>query len=584
MKSNRGLFPGYADSSEIEDKSIISDFHRWLRTIPSCQYMVSTTRRASNLVEIVRKEHSDVLPNYITENGILLQAETIAEAYRQTGCFPTIAVVDDILVYGRSMNLLLSQLWNTILRCLGRLGIDAEQTNAEEAFLESISLWIYAINDAPILLRHEYQWILHGQHMMPENGWRSLSSSIAKLITDKDVANTSYVISAKLPDEVDRYRPNAAAWFSDGNARYRRNEQRYEFYLFRQAAKFGVYPSVRSYRKQGNIYYTPYFFITELTWAQAISILTTLFDFSAKVDVEATNECINLLNQTKDCASRMMVYAQFAILLLSQVTLSVFFNGSAPNLESKIEYDVEKISRNFAFERNITSTLRSFCKIKWSESQLLTLLKCLDSSKETVNAQPSPEARTPDGIMNIMERLVYRQAVDHERDAVGRKRCRFNDAPADRHINQTGEQDLSRFLSRVREESGTGMDGSSMSQILSCLTQMMDMGDLSLKVRFRRREGTQVFYSSIRTTEISLAIMPRKLAGYYKQFYLLAQIYWRDHDFPDRIESYFRDTIFAGDSEGKNAVMISNARYFAQLISENRMIAKSMLNWNDLLD
>ena len=584
MKSNRDLFPCCADSSGRDDKSIISDFRRWLRTIPPCQYTVSITQRASNLVEIIQKENPDVLPNYITENGILLQAEKIAEAYHQTGRFPTIAVVDDILVYGRRMNLFLSRLWNTILRYLDQLGIDTEQTNAEEAFLESISLWVYAINDAPILLRHEYQWILHGQHMMPENGWRSLSGSIAKLITEEDVANTSYVISAKLPDGAESYRPSAAAWVSDGNVRYRRNEQRYEFYLFRQAAKFGVYPSVRSYRKQGNIYYTPYFFMSELTWAQTIRILTTLFDFSAEVDVEATNECINLLNQTKDCASRMMVYAQFAILLLSQVTLSVFFNGAASNLEPKIEYDVEKISRNFAIERNIASTLRSFCRIRWNENQLLTLLKCLDSPKETVNARPLQEARTPGGIMNIVERLVYRQAVDHERDAVGRKRYRFSDAHADRHINQTGEQDLWRFLSRVREESGTGMDISSMSYILSCLTQMMDMGDVSLKARSKRREGMQVFYSSVRTTEISLAIMPRKLAGYYKQFYLLAQIYWRDHDFPDRVESYFRDAIFAGDPEGKNAVMISNARYFAQLISENRMIAKSMLNWNDLLD
>lgn len=93
-----------------------------------------------------------------------------------------------------------------------------------------------------------------------------------------------------------------------------------------------------------------------------------------------------------------------------------------------------------------------------------------------------------------------------------------------------------------------------------------------------------MFYSSVRTTEMSLAIMPRKLGGYYRQFHLLAQLYWRDQDFPDRVEHYFRSEIFSGDLEGQNAVMIDNARYFAQLISENRTIVSSMLNWRIVPD
>lgn len=117
------------------------------------------------------------------------------------------------------------------------------------------------------------------------------------------------------------------------------------------------------------------------------------------------------------------------------------------------------------------------------------------------------------------------------------------------------------------------------ASVLSCLTQMMDLGDISLKARFKYRSGTPVLCSSVRTTEMSLAIMPRKLSICYQQFYLLARLYWRDQDFPDRVKHYFRDMIFAGDADNRNAVMVSNARYLAQQIAENRIIMNSMPSW-----
>lgn len=571
----------FEDNSQtgVGYQGVISDFYSWIQVLRSYhyQYIVCTTRRASNLLEIIRNEYPDTLPDYITENGLLLQAESDARFYARTSIFRKIAILDDILVYGRSMNLLLSQYWSTICQCLNRMEVDLDE--AETAFNQSVNLWIYAVNEPPLLLRHEFQWTMHGQQMLAENKWRPLSDSIAKLIAREDVANTSYVISAKLPSESDRYRPSSLSWIAEKKLRYRKNRQEYEFYLFSQAADSGVYPSVRSYRTQGGIYYTPYFFVPELTWTQVVRTLKLLFDFSAKEDLEVTNECIHLLNRIKTCSSRMMVYAQFTILLLSQITLSVFLDDIAPQLAESIEYDTEKISRNFGFVQNMGPILSRFCAIKWDEIQLIALLQCLDLPNEADDPWTLPAVGNQGYLINTMERLVYKQSVDHERDAEGRRQNNPDDVPVDPHVNQTGEQELWRFLSRVKEKTNTGSDAKSMLLVLSCLTQMMDLGDISLKARSKRREGVPVFYSSVRTTEMSLAIMPRKLGGYYRQFHLLAQLYWRDQDFPDRVEHYFRSEIFSGDLEGQNAVMIDNARYFAQLISENRTIVSSMLNW-----
>lgn len=570
--------------NEPSQTDIIPKFRRMAQRIGlhNYRYVVATTRRASNFLELVRARNPGVLPQYMTENGLLLQAEEIARFYEANGYFPKIAILDDILVYGRNMNLLLTQLWSTVSQCLSRLNIGAGE-DVEDAFNRSISLWIYAINDAPILLRHEFQWMMHCQQMLSNSQWRCLSDSISKLISDRDVANTSYVISAKLKGGTN-YRPSVMSWAADDSLRYRDNHYHYSFYLFRLSPKAGVYPSVRSYVKQGFQYFTPYFFMPELNAEQVIRVLLAVFDFSSKQNMRVTNRCINLLNRIKECPSRLMVYAQFTSLLLSQITLSVFFENLDLKTEAKLIYDTEKISRNFGFETDMKPILDRFCQIRWNEKQLIALLDCLGFPDRTDMTVPA--AVTEPGYqstVNSVECLVYKQAVDHERDAVGRKQYHLSGAPSeDLYVNQTGEQELGSFLSRVENWAGIQGNILSMLPVLSCLTQMMDLGDISLKARSKRCNGRSVFYSSVRTTEMSLAIMPRKLSRYYQQFFLLAQLYWRDQDFPDRMEYFFKEIIFGGDPEGKNATMIRNARYFAQLISENQMIVDSMLNWKDL--
>lgn len=572
--------------NEPSQTDIIPKFRRMAQRIGlhNYRYVVATTRRASNFLELVRAKNPGVLPQYMTENGLLLQAEEIARFYKANGYFPKIAILDDILVYGRNMNLLLTQLWSTICQCLSRLDIEAGE-DVEEAFNQSISLWIYAMNDAPILLRHEFQWTMHCTQMLPNSQWRCLSDSISKLISDQDVANTSYVISAKLKWGTYHYQPGVMSWAVDNSLQYRDNHYHYSFYLFRLSPKAGVYPSVRSYVKQGIQYFTPYFFMPELNAEQVIRVLLAIFEVSSEQALKATNKCINLLNRIKECPSRLMVYAQFTFLLLSQITLSVFFENLDPEIEAQLSYDTEKISRNFGFVEDIHPILSRFCRIRWNEKQLITLLDCLGFPDRAEAAALPPAATETDckRTVNSVECLVYKQAVDHERDAAGRKQYNFSDTPSgDVYVNQTGEQELGMFLSRVEKWAGIQTDIVSMLPVLSCLTQMMDLGDISLKARSKRCNGRSVFYSSVRTTEMSLAIMPRKLSRYYQQFFLLAQLYWRDQDFPDRVEYFFRDVIFEGDPEGKNMTMILNAKYFAQLISKNQMIVDSMLNWKDL--
>ena len=576
MKAFRAGKKNVTDQS-FEPKAAFPELYTWMQGIPFQQYQYVTfaSQRISNLTEIAQKKHVANLPDYITESGLLLQAENIANVYNRKRCFPKIAIVDDALVYGRHMNLFLSKLWRTIRQCLNRLNAALDADEAENTFIQNIDLWIYAISESPILLRHEFQWNIHSCLMLRKSEMGSLANSFSSAIAEENVANTSYVISASLPQKMDRYQPSSKSWVSSKNLQYRNNTQSYEFFLFTNAVKYGVYPSVRSYKKGSCIYYTPHFFMPELTWTQLVEFLEAVLGISAQQDLETTKECIYLLNRAKGCTARLAVYAQFAILLLSQITLSVFFKGFVAR--EWLFYDTEKISRSFGLQKDIEPILCRFCKIQWSESQFCELLEHLDIPQNDGTPQNKVDCAE---VMNSVELLAYKQAVDHERDAVERTRHDPEAIPADLSVNQIGEQKLERFLSRVEENAHVGTDIKSMLPVLSCLTQMMDLGDITLKVRSRWIDRMPVFYFSLRTTEMSLAIMPRKLGGYYRQFSVLARLYWRDEDFPDRVERYFRDAVFSGDPEGRNEVVISNARYFAQIISENRMVMNSMLNWD----
>lgn len=595
MSSNERRFVPAARSEDVCPGyvHIVSDLYDWLQLLERQRYdyVVASTRRASNLVEIVRDKYPDVLPDYITENGLLLQTEDIAQSYVNTNQFPTVAIFDDVLVYGRNLNLFLTQFWKTLQESLRQLGVDASTEKVERDFNQSVALWIYAVNDAPTLLQSEFQWSMHTMRVLPEVRWRDLSDGISWLISDCPTANTSYVVSRYIKWRPGGYRPKSKSWIADKSMQYREDRYDYSFYMFYPAGA-GIYPSVRSYVKWDQAknlkyqYFTPYCFVPEFDADQMLRVLRLLFSYSFLQDPQTTNQCIDLLNRIADCPSRLMVYSQFVFFLLSQITLSVFFQTITPKIDENASrgIDVDKISRNFGHKEQVAPILERFCQIRWDQAQLVKLLECFGPLEQAPSV-PEPSEKDSMELSNAVEQLVFAQALHHEGNAADRLRAGFTGTlKSDALVNRTGEQELGQFFAQLERRANTDGDVVSMFPVLSCLTQMMDWGDVSLKARSTRRGGVPHFYTSVRTTEMSLAIMPRKLYPYYHQFFLLAQFYWQEKSFPDRVERYFKDVIFDGDSDGSHSRMIRDVRYFAEQISQNHDIVNSMLNWGDIFD
>lgn len=88
----------------------------------------------------------------------------------------------------------------------------------------------------------------------------------------------------------------------------------------------------------------------------------------------------------------------------------------------------------------------------------------------------------------------------------------------------------------------------------------------------------------VKAEEMSLSIMPRRMGKYYSKFFRFAQFYWREENFPQRAEAYFRDVIFRGADGPEARRYAGDARKFAELIQEHRDIVGSMLNWRSLYE
>ncbi len=83
----------------------------------------------------------------------------------------------------------------------------------------------------------------------------------------------------------------------------------------------------------------------------------------------------------------------------------------------------------------------------------------------------------------------------------------------------------------------------------------------------------------------SLSIMPAKIYPHFDEFLRFAQFYWREKDFPDRVDKYFRWFFTEGHhnpyqlTPAEQDHLRQSAVTMAKLIRDYQDIANSMLNW-----
>lgn len=570
------------------DQDTRSEVYAWYRAFAEEEgydYRAVKTRRCLNLLELVIKMNpnsASVFSNVLTENGLLMKAEIIAASYHNRHEFPSVALADDMLVHGRGLNLFLQTFFNLIYFYLEKLG-DYDKNAVEMDFYKSITIWIFAVNDTAVLLRQEYQWRMHYAHVWPESRWREFSYAVAHDISVAQLANTSYVLSAQClnaeaPKEVN------TEWESVFSGKDGDSLESFEFFVHRPSVQYGVYPTVRIYKYNQTRMFIPYFFMGQMDHDVCKNVLQVISEEAD--DSTPVKELLHLVEGMGENPHLASVYGQFIYLLCSQITLKQFLKEKYALTEG-IVYDTEKLSRNFGLMTDSGQSVRGYldalCAKEWSANIFEKLYRSL-GLRERQGTFITADQDLFEALRSAMEMNIYRQAVRHERSAKEAEKIYISGGqiPAE-ELSGTGEASISELVNQVIAETRCrGQKEEIVVSILPILTQMMDSGDVSLKIRQERKEdGRAVIYSAVRNTELSLFIMPRRLKAHYSQVFRIAQFFWSEDDFSDIMERHLKEMLDV--SEPREQAYLQEAVAFAKLLQSNKIALDCMLNWRNCL-
>lgn len=578
----------YSISEELSQTMIVEELVSWYReaTTKDYDYIATMSRRCPNILASVIERNlgeSNEFIKVLTDNGLLLKAKEIARTYNNSGVFPSIALLDDVLVHGRSLNSFLHNFFSLICVYLKGLGNQSDTADIQNDFYKKITIRIFAMNKAPVFLSPEYQWRIQYRYIWPEKKWRAFSKYISDYIGEKGIANTSYVISAQVKNAVP-VSSQTKGFQEKNDVSYRGLSQK--FYLYSLTDAQSVYPTVRSYKREGRLYYTPYVFLPTVDSNAVKRLLDLVFERISDDECNALEPLSAILKESYEQPLLHAIYGQLFTLVLSQISLSVLLSDLKIEI-GDVLFDTYHIARNFGFISEIQSALDALCKIRWDRDFFEYLCAELTNMIFTMDwmCVPGQQGTLSDvqksDLREAMENVVYEQAVIHESSAKEIEALYVSGVNVKNEIfGRTGEQKVDEFFKSVVSRAGQiGNDSEVTMVVFSLLTQMMDIGDLSLKMKTRDIDGKQFeIYSAVRNTEMSLSIMPRKMKPYFRDFSSIVQFYCRQVDFLEQVDYYFCD--FLPEYTPQIREYADLARYFASIIKEKTHIVNSLLDWD----
>lgn len=159
-------------------------------------FVSATERRCFNLVA----RFMPGLANLVSNSGLLLHYRELATFYEINGYLPRILIVDDIMVHGRGIAKLLSQLEKMLSTELMRRGIlnsDEDHYYFRRMFTRAVDIFIYAKSRQDILIEDRFLKNVKCWKILSPSELRDLSQQLSDSLVRAEIANTSFVFSAR---------------------------------------------------------------------------------------------------------------------------------------------------------------------------------------------------------------------------------------------------------------------------------------------------------------------------------------------------------------------------------------------------
>lgn len=493
-------------------------------------FVVFIARRCSNLLEIFFQLWTEdsprkFPPNFITDSALLAQVPLLATYYQRWGGFPPILIVDDIVIYGRSLNTFLEDLEDALCAELEPCGCSREKITS--ALIQAVRIHTYARNNRPLLLNSRYQSNFSAVETMDPVGWRDLSNRISRLILLRGEVNSCFISGAELSARPEDDTALYQAGFSRVETTYDAFPQTmYCRTVYLPSGDMIIY-TVRIFSSSANgaIVAAPFVFFPELAEAD----LDRLFDAAARLcglrlDTEEFDSALSHNRRMK---------AEALTLLLSSSLLRDFCRLARVSARPTGRI---KLQMNFGTGYNLSAS--QFVELMLDPKSELLTIDQMDHLIETILGYeydglsfPLPiEARGDEQLRVRLENNLYRIGTDNYAQAYWQTQTYQSE--------QNGEK-KSYFATAPELFEQFCRSDYSVPHVASWMFQMADAGILSFITRIMRANAQGQagrVAQCVKTGEQSQFILPKRLRDFIPILaYIQKKAYVLNRDFQDEL-------------------------------------------------
>ena len=314
------------------------------------KFISATERRCFNLAnKLMVGPGRDRL---VSNCGLLLQHQQLANYYARHGRFPKILLLDDLLIHGRGLGKFLRRLEYALELDLQGMTKSFDMGDFRRQLIRSIDIRVFARCKRPLLLEERYLDRLRPHLELSSNEIHDLSLQLTDALTRLEIANTCFVYSCQM---------DPAAFVSEPK-NWRRidwNYQQESMLLYVCLSAKGRVSTIRSFSNRYAAWNAPLF--TSFTILGSLSgssldhcarVLSEIFDQSG---MDCSLLCGILKDRNPYARSSKTQLVNF---FCSVIDLRDFFQETGQVFSQDVRDDLDKISRNFGVSGDIAPELQ----------------------------------------------------------------------------------------------------------------------------------------------------------------------------------------------------------------------------------
>jgi len=403
----------------------------------TAEYKVFLARRCLNIMYTFYRAKYDSPAllsdnNFYSERALLANIPNIAEKYRKSGRLPKVLIVDDILIHGRSISIVINKYVNGLCSLLEKSGID--RSRFENEILDSIVVKTFVRSCYPLLIPNEYRRCLQyredGQDIWQPVRWHELSSRISVIVDRGFFCNTSFILSLYENEETEFYFLFTEAARKAGFDMFEDNSSPNRYVWVK---------SVKNYRGDIIAVYTLRIIKSSYDFkfhiVPFVIMSETLNNIEEKPGADKIIPILDKYFGSSDYSSTIRTEALYMV--LSHNLLLLLSHEAGLNNIAMSNFDVDKIRMNFNISspennNDFVSEVASFDAplLEWAQMDEF-IQSCTDQSKPLLTATEAngTTAYPDDG--KTLDRLLSLEGEQREREAYliySRKRSFFTDA------------------------------------------------------------------------------------------------------------------------------------------------------------